>query len=176
MNFSYGIIAAVGVLIAVSLGFIALSPDEVIEPRKVVEPLTCTAEMGPVCGLDGQTYDNMCAMDDAGVRLDYEGQCGPAFHVVTIPTGTSIPGCEIEDICYLPSAVAISAGDAVVWENEDNAAHTVTYGDPQTFPTPIFDSGLLPPGASYEFVFTDSGTYDYFCIVHPWMVGQVTVE
>ena len=175
MNFSYGIIAAVGVLIAISLGFIALSPDEVIEPRKVVEPLICTAEMGPVCGLNGLTYANICAMDDVGVKLDHEGQCGPAVHVVTIPAGTALPGCEMTDTCYLPSSIAVSAGDTVVWENEDNAAHTVTYGDPQTFPTPIFDSGLLPPGLSYEFAFADAGEHDYFCIVHPWMVGQVIV-
>ena len=28
MNFSYGIIAAVGVLVAISIGFISMSPDQ----------------------------------------------------------------------------------------------------------------------------------------------------
>ncbi len=173
MNFSYGIIAAVGILVAISLGFIAISPDDVIEPRIVSEPTFCPAELDLVCGLDGQTYDNMCVMGEAGARLDHKGRCVP---IVIIPAGTSLPGCEATDECFVPSAITISAGEALVWESEDNAAHTVTYGDPQTFPEPIFDSGLLPPGGSYEFTFADAGTYDYFCIVHPWMLGVVTVE
>ena len=35
MNFSYGVIAAVGILVAISVGFIAISPDEIIEPRSI---------------------------------------------------------------------------------------------------------------------------------------------
>ena len=176
MNFSYGVIAVVGVLIAISLAFIAFSPDEVIQPRDTVKELTCTPDMGPVCGVDGQTYTNICAINESGVDLDYKGQCGPATHVVEIPEGTALPGCETDDTCYLPPLVTASVGDTVVWDNIDNAAHTVTYGDPQTFPTPIFDSGLIAPGIEYEFTFDEPGTYDYFCIVHPWMVGQIVVE
>ena len=40
----------------------------------------------------------------------------------------------------------------------------------------IFDSGIISPGSTFEHTFEDSGTYDYFCIVHPWMIGTVQVQ
>jgi plastocyanin len=30
--------------------------------------------------------------------------------------------------------------------------------------------------ATYEFTFDEAGSYDYFCMVHPWMVGSITVN
>ena len=43
-------------------------------------------------------------------------------------------------------------------------------------PDDIFDSGITSPGSTFEHTFEDSGTYDYFCIVHPWMIGTVQVQ
>ena len=34
---------------------------------------------------------------------------------------------------------------------------------------------MIPPGQSFEFVFMDTGSYNYYCQVHPWMTGIVTV-
>jgi plastocyanin len=31
-------------------------------------------------------------------------------------------------------------------------------------------------GNTFEFTFDDAGEYPYFCMVHPWMTGTVTVE
>jgi len=47
---------------------------------------------------------------------------------VSIPTGTSVPGCEQTNSCFLPSSVSINVGDTVSWYNADTAAHTVTSG------------------------------------------------
>ncbi|MEO2220103.1 MAG: plastocyanin/azurin family copper-binding protein [Nitrosopumilus sp.] len=30
--------------------------------------------------------------------------------------------------------------------------------------------------ANYAFTFDEAGSYDYFCMVHPWMVGSVSVN
>ncbi|KAH3892759.1 hypothetical protein DPMN_016887, partial [Dreissena polymorpha] len=38
-------------------------------------PCVCTTEYNPVCGVDGKTYGNMCALRCAGVRLAYKGAC-----------------------------------------------------------------------------------------------------
>jgi len=62
MNFSYGIIGIVGVLAAISIGFIAMDPTDIIEPRVVVDEnlVACTMQWDPMCGVDGETYGNMC--------------------------------------------------------------------------------------------------------------------
>ena len=95
---------------------------------------------------------------------------------VSIPTGTSSPGCEETNECYLPDSVSIKAGDTVIWANDDTAAHTVTSGSPSEGPSGIFDSSLVIAGDSFEVTFDNSGSYDYFCIVHPWMTGSIQVS
>ncbi len=101
---------------------------------------------------------------------------GPMSVDVSIPTGTAVPGCEETNECYLPDNVSINAGDTVIWSNTDTAAHTVTSGSPTDGPDGTFDSSLFMAGATFEVTFDDSGSYDYFCMVHPWMQGNVQVS
>jgi plastocyanin len=105
-----------------------------------------------------------------------EEPAGPTTHTVDIPVGTSVPGCEESNACYLPADITINAGDTVEWINVDTAAHTVTGGSPADGPSGVFDSSLVMADAVYAFTFNDSGNYDYFCMVHPWMVGSVSVN
>ena len=101
---------------------------------------------------------------------------GPTTHTVEIPVGTSVPGCEETNACYAPADITINVGDTVEWINVDTAAHTVTGGSPADGPSGVFDSSLVMADAVYAFTFDDAGSYDYFCMVHPWMVGSVTVN
>lgn len=101
---------------------------------------------------------------------------GPISVDVSIPTGTAVPGCEETNDCYLPDNVSIHVGDTVIWANTDTAAHTVTSGTPTDGPDGTFDSSLFMAGATFEVTFDDSGSYDYFCMVHPWMQGNVQVN
>ena len=94
---------------------------------------------------------------------------------VIMPTKVSRPGCEENDQCYIPSQIIIPNGDQVTWINEDSAFHSVTSGF-YNEPTGFFDSGYLDPYQSFSFVFDKIGVYDYYCILHPWMKGQVIVE
>ncbi len=94
---------------------------------------------------------------------------------VIMPIKVSRPGCDIEDICYIPSSIVTEKGKPITWVNEDSSFHTVTsgfYGEP----TGLFDSGYLDPYQSYTLSFDESGTYDYFCTLHPWMKAQIIVE
>ena len=93
---------------------------------------------------------------------------------VTNAPGSSTPGCEPE--CFIPSIVTIDVGGEVTWENNDTAAHTTTAGSPQDGPSGAFDSSLIMAGSSFSHTFDSAGTYDYFCMVHPWMIGTVVVS
>src|SRR3990172_6528552 len=97
---------------------------------------------------------------------------------VSIPAGTSVPGCEETKECYIPYTVTIDPGGEVTWSNDDSAAHTVTSGTAKDGPDGNFDSGLFMAGTTFPVKFDDyePATYPYFCMVHPWMTGEVIVE
>ena len=92
-----------------------------------------------------------------------------AHHEVTITNapGSSTPGCEPN--CFVPSTVTIEVGDTVTWDNTDTAAHTATAGSAADGPSGVFDSSLIMVGQSYSYTADTAGTFDYFCIVHPWI-------
>jgi predicted secreted protein with PEFG-CTERM motif len=98
---------------------------------------------------------------------------------VSIPAGSATPGCEETDSCYEPSEAVVDIGGEVTWKNDDTAAHTVTSGDLENDPDNVgteFDSSLFGPGKTWSKKFEEAGTFPYFCQVHPWMTGVVTVE
>jgi len=96
--------------------------------------------------------------------------------IVSIPEGSGAPGCEETDECYIPATLNISAGTTVIWENNDAAAHLATSGTPDGGPDGVFDSGMIMGGATYEYEFSETGEFVYYCLVHPWMIGTVVVE
>ena len=94
---------------------------------------------------------------------------------VIMPTKVSRPGCQNTDSCYIPSKIIAKLGQTITWKNEDVAFHSVTsgiYGEPTT----LFDSGHLDPEQKFSYTFDEIGTFDYFCTLHPWMAGKVTVQ
>jgi len=93
---------------------------------------------------------------------------------VSVPAGTSVPGCEQSNECFLPARITVNVGATVTWTNDDTAAHTVTSGAGAA-PDGHFDSSLFMAGTSFDVTFPESGTFDYFCMVHPWMLGTVIV-
>ena len=99
------------------------------------------------------------------------------MQTVTNALGSSTPGCEeTADGCFIPSPVTIPIGGTVTWDNSDNAAHTATAGSAADGPSGVWDSSLIMAGGSFSFTFDEAGSYDYFCMVHPWMAGLVIVE
>ncbi len=94
---------------------------------------------------------------------------------VSLPTGSDVPGCESTDDCFIPSTITIEVGTEVIWSNDDTAAHTITSGSPSAGFDKEFDSGLIMQGINFSHTFDAIGSYPYFCLVHPWMVGIVEV-
>jgi len=100
----------------------------------------------------------------------------PSSVRVSIPTGTSVPGCEETNQCFLPTTVRVSQFGEVTWWNDDTAAHTVTSGTVDAGgPDGNFDSSLFMAGTTFSVSFDSEGTFPYFCMVHPWMSGTVIV-
>ncbi len=96
-------------------------------------------------------------------------------HFVDIGIGTSLPGCENNDSCYIPTRLNIEPNQVVLWDNKDSSAHTVTSGTPDEDTSGIFDSGIIPAGEKFSFKFEENGDYDYYCTLHPWMTGSIMV-
>jgi plastocyanin len=99
----------------------------------------------------------------------------PTAFTISIPAGVSTPGCEQTNECFNPSSISIPVGSTITWVNDDTAAHTVTSGKDAT-PDGVFDSGLFMAGKTFSHKFESAGEYPYYCLVHPWMTGTVTVE
>src|SRR5262249_10165840 len=78
---------------------------------------------------------------------------------------------------YNPSPINIAKGTTVTWTNHDNTAHTVTEGNPSGETPPNgFDSGMLAPGSVFTHTFATAGTVQYYCTLHPTMLGEVIVK
>lgn len=88
---------------------------------------------------------------------------------------SSRPGCDKTDSCYVPSKLTIPRGGSVTWQNQDSGFHTVTSGKYEN-PDGLFDSGHIDPDNSFSYTFNTSGTFDFFCTLHPWMYGVITVQ
>ncbi|MDO7727558.1 MAG: plastocyanin/azurin family copper-binding protein, partial [Nitrosopumilus sp.] len=93
---------------------------------------------------------------------------------IIIPEGAAIP--EEGKIFYDPETINITTGTTIEWINEDPAMHTATSGSPTNGADGVFDSQILNINDTYQFTFTDAGNYDYYCILHPWMLGTINVE
>ncbi len=98
----------------------------------------------------------------------------PVVSKVSIPKGA---GTQKDGQLYFdPQETAVAVGTTVVWTNNDEVAHTVTSGNSNTGPSGTFDSSLISPGNTFEYKFGSSGMTEYYCQVHPWMTGKVTVQ
>ncbi|HJU78312.1 MAG TPA: plastocyanin/azurin family copper-binding protein [Nitrososphaeraceae archaeon] len=102
---------------------------------------------------------------------------------IIIPQGSS---SATNEIYFVPNILNISAGTTVNWTNGDlisyesfelEQIHTVTSGNVDTGNIGReFDSGFLHAGKSFHHTFNSTGTFDYFCFIHPFMTGTIVVS
>ncbi len=180
----FGIAISVGItvaLIAFAMSFSAMSsaPTQSMQPASPMEepvmeeaPMeeTMEEEMVEEEAMEETMEEEMVeeeAMEEPEVAMSAD---------VSMPSGSSVPGCEETDECFISSVVEIGVGGTVTWTNDDTAAHTVTSGTAADGPDGTFDSSIVMAGKTFEHTFDEAGEYDYFCIVHPWMTGKVIVE
>ena len=100
---------------------------------------------------------------------------GPSV-TLNIPEGSSVQG----NPAYEPDPLTVTAGDTVEVSNQDTVPHTVTSGtgpeDAESgsqFDTSIIDAGAT---AQVDTASLAAGDYPYYCSVHPYMLGTMTVQ
>jgi plastocyanin len=71
---------------------------------------------------------------------------------------------------YHPNPILIQMKSNVVWTNNDIVPHSVTAIEGE------FDSGIMNAGDVFKHFFDKVNSYDYYCMLHPSMVGKVIVE
>ncbi|MGQ0771746.1 MAG: cupredoxin domain-containing protein [Nitrososphaerota archaeon] len=109
------------------------------------------------------------AKEKAAAKKDSTSTTGTSSVTVEMAKGTA-SNTDCGDQCYIPNNAKISAGGTVIWKNVDSAAHTATDTNDS------FNTGLVNAGKSFKQKFDTAGTFEYICIVHPWMKGTVTVN
>ena len=77
---------------------------------------------------------------------------------------------KIDNFSFSPQQLTVAVGTTVVWVNNDDVPHTVV-GSHQEFKSKALDTD-----DKFSFTFTKSGTFDYFCSVHPMMTGKIVVQ
>jgi plastocyanin len=75
----------------------------------------------------------------------------------------------IQGFVFQPATVSVPVGTTVTWTNRDPVAHTVTDVNQ------VWDSGLFEESATFSKTFDTPGTYTYYCIPHPIMMGTIEV-
>jgi amicyanin len=77
---------------------------------------------------------------------------------------------KIDNFTFDPPQLTVKSGATVTWTNHDDIPHTVVAKEHQ------FRSTALDSDDKYTFTFTTPGVYEYFCSLHPHMVGRIVVQ
>jgi plastocyanin len=105
-----------------------------------------------------------------------QATAGTADVTLTILEGSSVQGTPD----YEPDELTVKKGDIISVKNADTMPHTVTNGDSATDPNSakVFDTSIIMGGESAELETSniDAGTYPYYCMVHPYMTGSLTIS
>lgn len=97
-------------------------------------------------------------------------------------TITIVPGAESQsqEQNFVPKQAKAQLGvnNLVVWKNTGDVAHTVTPDKPwkDQYSGKFGSPGVIKPGKTYQFLFTEEVSIPYHCDPHPWMKGTITIE
>ena len=76
----------------------------------------------------------------------------------------------VDNFTFMPQTITVPPNSTVTWVNKDDIPHVIASTDG------TFKSKALDTDAQYSYTFTKSGTYKYYCSIHPKMTGTVVVQ
>jgi plastocyanin len=77
---------------------------------------------------------------------------------------------KIDNFSFGPGTLTVAVGSTVTWTNRDEMPHTAVSTDG------IFKSKVMDTDEKFTYTFERSGTFTYFCSIHPKMTGKVVVQ
>jgi plastocyanin len=89
---------------------------------------------------------------------------------LSAPARAADASVTIDNFTFSPGRLTVKAGTTVTWVNQDDIPHTVASD------TKVFKSKALDTDDKFSFTFATAGVYDYFCSLHPHMMGTIVVE
>ena len=113
----------------------------------------------------------------AAEEQEEQAPAEPGTTAIAILQGAAVQGSPDYD----PDAAQAPVGNTIVWDNQDTVPHTATSGtgpqDPES--AQLFDTGIINGGEESTAVelqgVSEGQTVPYYCIVHPYMTGELTV-
>lgn len=84
------------------------------------------------------------------------------------PAKKKVTDISIQNFAFNPQKVNIKKGSVVTWVNDDQAPHQIKFAN--------VVSSVLLTGQTFSYTFSDTGSFDYICAIHPSMTGKIIVE
>lgn len=118
-----------------------------------------------------------CHLRQAGEGQDFVFRTSLFFEGERALVSPAVADGEVNVFIYafLPAELTVKAGTAVKWINNDEAEHTVVAADNLLFKSDPLRTKPVSPGESFSHTFTEPGTFEYFCSIHPQMKAKVNV-
>lgn len=91
------------------------------------------------------------------------------FLFLSMPVWAQEVKVDIKAFMFGPKDLTVAVGTKVTWVNDDQIPHTVA----ETHK--VFRSGALDTHDSFSWVFNTPGEFEYFCVLHPQMIGKIVV-
>jgi plastocyanin len=114
----------------------------------------------------------ICALSGIlGTALALGAAASPSVAGSTGEKPAGLTEVKIDNFSFGPATVTIPAGTTITWTNNDDVPHVVSSDDNK-----MFKSKALDTDDHFSFTFTKSGTYNYYCAIHPKMVAKIVVQ
>jgi len=168
MNVFAGLLLAIA-FPAIAIAYVAAKMPTRIKPIGSIVALASITGIVSFVAFGFVSPDTYLIAEEIVEEVEVE-LTGPIFPI-TILINSAVQG----NPDYDPDVSYVTKGHVVEWTNEDSFAHTVTSFEDVG---ETFDSGLLNEGETFQLDTSELeiGEYEYYCIVHPWMVAKLFIE
>jgi plastocyanin len=94
----------------------------------------------------------------------------PSAGEAAVQAAATPAAVKIDNFNFTPPTLVVTPGTTVTWTNDDDSPHSVRENDGK------FKSAALDTDDTFSQTFAAPGEYQYFCSIHPRMVGKIVVK